>query len=117
MADRPKSLANAWIRSHADDYAPFLDVSVQEYCQTRIEPSIEEIDDISVQALHAVLIAPAGFDLEILYFDRSPSGEVDVHKRDRPETFRRLDPTLQTPTMRLFYTMSVDRPSVDGLDH
>lgn len=88
---------------------------MQEYCQTRIEPSIEEIDDISVQALHAVLIAPAGFDLEILYFDRSPSGEIDVHKRERPETFRQLDPTSQTPTMRLFYTMQVYRPFVGEL--
>lgn len=100
-----QSLANAWIRCHADDYAPFLDVSVDEYCQTRIEPIGEEIDDVSVQALHAVLVAPAGFDLEVLYFDRSPSGQADVHKRHRPDTFRQLYPDTSTPTMRLFYTM------------
>jgi len=64
----------------ADQYEPFLEMSLQEYRLRRIDPAHQEIDQIGLQALTDSVIAPAGFALEVLYLDRSYGEEVTPHE-------------------------------------
>ena len=76
-------LTSAWIKTHADDYQPFLmNEDVFSYCGRAIEPFRQEIEHIGVNALCDVLLKPAQFSLEILYLDRTPGEEGNMYSFD-----------------------------------
>ncbi|KAL9083916.1 MAG: hypothetical protein Q9165_008323 [Trypethelium subeluteriae] len=73
-------LTSAWIKTHADDYSPFLmGEDVFSYCGRAIEPFRHEIENVGINALFEVLLKPAGFSLEIPYLDRTPGDEVNMY--------------------------------------
>lgn len=90
-----KSMTSAFMRLRSDDYAPFLEMTVDEYCMTRIDPAQQEIDQIGLQALTDAVISQAGFGLEVLYLDRSSGDEVTPH------SFTQSNQAL--PVIRLLY--------------
>ena len=80
---------------NADRFQPFLEMSVQEYCKTKIEAHAQEIEQASLQALTTGIIAKAGIAVEVLYLDRSHGDEVTPHA---------FVPDAESwPTVRLLY--------------
>ena len=59
-----------------DRYEPFLEISIDQYRLTRIDPANQEIDHIGLQALTDAVIAPACIGVEVSYLDRSTGDEV-----------------------------------------
>jgi ubiquitin thioesterase protein OTUB1 len=59
-----------------------------------------EIENVSMSALAAVLIQPAGLALEILYLDRSLGEEVNTYFFGAPEN---VIEATERPTFRLLY--------------
>jgi len=74
-----KMVTSAYMQLHEDNYAPFLEIPVDQYRVTHIDPTNQEIDQIGLQALTDAVISPAGFALEVLYLDRSMGEEVTPH--------------------------------------
>ena len=64
---------------HADDFEPFLEMPLDEYRQTRIDPTNQEIEQSGLQALTTGVVMPAGIGLEVLYLDRSAGDMVTPH--------------------------------------
>lgn len=64
---------------NADQFQPFLEMSVLEYCKTRIEAHAQEIEQAGLQALTTGIIAKTGVAVEVLYLDRSQGEEVTPH--------------------------------------
>ncbi|KAG9956116.1 cysteine proteinase, partial [Aureobasidium melanogenum] len=76
-----KTLTSAWMKTRANDYAPFvLPHTVPSYCDANIDPHQIEIDHPGMQALTDVLLKPAGIALEVIYLDRSAGTEVNAHQ-------------------------------------
>ncbi|KAF2674955.1 hypothetical protein BT63DRAFT_449942 [Microthyrium microscopicum] len=96
-----KLLTSAWIQKHPDEYSPFIDIPVAEYCKNRIEPAVAEIEHVGLSALVDLLAKPAGIAVEVLYLDRSPGEEVTTYRFDP------LDPQgaalVNPPTFQLLY--------------
>jgi ubiquitin thioesterase protein OTUB1 len=90
-----KMMTSAYMVLHADDFAPFLEISVEEYRRMRIDPILQEIDQIGLQALTTGVIAPAGIAVEVLYLDRSAGDEVTPHEF--------VPNAAGKPTIRLLY--------------
>ena len=94
-------LTSAYLQTHAAEYQPWIqDQTVEEFCKHHVEPSMCEIENVSMSALAAVLVQPAGLALEIMYLDRSPGEEVNTYY------FAGQDSTLEParlPTLRLLY--------------
>jgi ubiquitin thioesterase protein OTUB1 len=94
-------LTGAWLRTHADDYQPYLEVPLEEYCKTRIDPATSEIEHVGLTALVDLLIKPAGIGAEVLYLDRNVGEEVISYQ------YEPLDQNGQTvpnhPWFRLLY--------------
>ncbi|KAK5194539.1 hypothetical protein LTR99_003041 [Exophiala xenobiotica] len=90
-----KMMTSSFMQLQADRYAPFMDMSVTQYCLTRIDPANQEIEHIGLQALNDAVIAPAYIALEVLYLDRSAGDEVTPH--------RFVDDAHHWPTLRLIY--------------
>lgn len=74
-----KTCTSTYLALHADHYEPFLEMPVDEYRVKRIDPHLQEIDQIGLQILCDAVINPAGFALEVLYLDRSSGDEVTPH--------------------------------------
>lgn len=74
-----KTCTSTYLALHADHYEPFLEMPVDEYRVKRIDPHLQEIDQIGLQILCDAVIVPAGFALEVLYLDRSSGDEVTPH--------------------------------------
>ncbi|KAF2741414.1 cysteine proteinase [Polyplosphaeria fusca] len=98
-----KLLASAWIQSHPNDYAPFLDYDVKTYCSLNIEAAQCEIDHVGINALAEAVVKPIGFALEVLYLDRSQGqgDEIDTHRFE--PTAPNGQPLQSITTMRLLY--------------
>lgn len=75
-----KMVTSAFMKLREDDFAPFLEITVDEYRIARIDPTNQEIDQIGLQALTNAIISAAGFGLEVLYLDRSMGEEVTPHQ-------------------------------------
>lgn len=90
-----KMVTSAYMQLRADDYEPFLEMTVAEYRVARIDPTNQEIDQIGLQVLTDAVIDAAGFALEVLYLDRSMGEEVTPHQ------FVQL--SNGKPTIRLLY--------------
>lgn len=90
-----KMVTSAFMQLRAEDYEPFLEMSVAEYRVARIDPTNQEIDQIGLQVLTDAVINAAGFALEVLYLDRSMGEEVTPHQFVHPSNGK--------PTIRLLY--------------
>lgn len=71
-------IAAAWIRTHPDDFAPFLfspttfePLDPEEFCRQEVEPCGKEADHVQITALAGAL----GVGIRIAYLDRSDVGE------------------------------------------
>lgn len=69
-------LASAWIGAHRADFAPFLDLEVDEFRAHRVEAFGQEADDAMLTALVGVL----GVNLDVIYLDRSEGEEGTRHE-------------------------------------
>jgi ubiquitin thioesterase protein OTUB1 len=88
-------MTSSFMQLHPDNYEPFLEMTVQQYCLTRIDPANQEIDHIGLQALTDAVIRPAYIAVEVSYLDRSTGNEVTPHQ---------FTPDAQGwPTIRLIY--------------
>lgn len=97
-------LTSAWMKTHAENYLPFIVGTVAEYCQTQIEPYQVEIEHVGMNALIDVLVKPAGFAVEISYLDRSPGHEVNTHRFEETSANAiSMYPNDPTPTIYLLY--------------
>jgi ubiquitin thioesterase protein OTUB1 len=101
LTDKLQLLTSAWIQTHPDDYAPYMDLPLVEYCKNRIEPAICEIEHVGISALVDVLVKPAGISAEILYLDRSPGDEVTTYRFDPLDQNGMI--LSHPPTFRLLY--------------
>lgn len=74
-------LTSAWIKLNAHRYSAFLpmDMPIDRYCSTQIDPVKTEIDGIGLQALVDGVIEGSGLVVEILYLDRSEGDAVTPH--------------------------------------
>lgn len=80
---------------NADRYEPFLEMPMDEYRLTRIDPANQEIDQIGLQALMDGVLGPAGIALDVSYLDRSDGDEVTPHSF--------VPDAAGWPTVRLLY--------------
>ncbi|KAL7268562.1 hypothetical protein RUND412_008812 [Rhizina undulata] len=96
-----KFLTSAWMKTRSEFFQPFLGQTVEEYCETHVEPYAIEIDHVGLMALIDVLVLPAQFAVEVFYLDRSDGDEVNVHR------FHKLEGEMITPhdaaVLRLLY--------------
>jgi ubiquitin thioesterase protein OTUB1 len=75
---------------------------VLEYCKTKIDPAVAEIDNVGLSALVDVLINPAGISVEVIYLDRSAGEDVTTYRfAETDEEGNELLP--DAPTFRLLY--------------
>lgn len=75
-----KMITGTHMQLRADQYEPFLEMTVEEYRIKRIDPTVQEIDQIGLQALTDAVISAANINLEVLYLDRSIGDEVTPHQ-------------------------------------
>ncbi|KAF3912727.1 hypothetical protein ABW21_db0209362 [Orbilia brochopaga] len=89
------------------NYEPFIEMTIQEYCASAVEPFNVQIDHIGVKALIDILFLPAGFVVEISYLDRSVGDEVNVHRFEdesgNPPAAIPANRGEEPPTLRLLY--------------
>ncbi|KIW91239.1 uncharacterized protein Z519_08135 [Cladophialophora bantiana CBS 173.52] len=90
-----KMMTSSFMQLQPDRYEAFLEMPVQQYCLTRIDPANQEIDHVGLQALTDAVIAPAFFALEVAYLDRSTGDEVT--------SYHFVDNAKGWPTIRLIY--------------
>ena len=63
-------VCSAWIRTHEEDYAPFLEQPVRDYCANEIEAFGKEADE----AIMAALVQAFGIRCRIHYCDAAAGG-------------------------------------------
>ena len=68
-------LSSAWIRTHPDDFAAFLETDVPEYCSGQVEAFGKEADEITL----ASLVAAIGVQTAVWYCD-SNEGNANMYK-------------------------------------
>lgn len=88
------------MRRNAQHYQNFLlDSTVEQYCRSRIDPHLVEIENIGIQAIVDAVIKPAGINLEVTYLDRSigTSGEANTISWPGDIEYTTI------PTIRLLY--------------
>ncbi|RDW86200.1 uncharacterized protein DSM5745_02842 [Aspergillus mulundensis] len=74
-------LTSAYMKLNPHRYSAFLpmDMPIERYCSTQIDPVKTEIDGIGLQALVDGVIEGSGLVVEILYLDRSEGDVVTPH--------------------------------------
>jgi ubiquitin thioesterase protein OTUB1 len=100
-----QSLTSAWLQTHPDQFQPYVDRPLRDYCGARIEPTLCEIEHVGMSALVDMLVKPAGIMVEILYLDRSPGTEANTFRWE-PVDHSGLA-LANPPTIRLLYRPSV----------
>lgn len=91
------------MKTHPESFVPFTEgMTVDQYCETHIEPYAVEMDNIGLQAFFEAILRPAGIALQVLYLDRSPGEQVNelnwqTEPSDSSGTYG------STPTVRLLY--------------
>ena len=88
-------MTSSFMEIQPERYEPFLEMSVQQYRLTRIDPSNQEIDHVGLQALTDAVIAPAYIAVEVSYLDRSTGDEVT--------SYEFVDNSKGWPAIRLIY--------------
>lgn len=73
-------LAAAYVKTHPEDYMPFIDdgegTTIEEYCNRQIEAFAVEADHL---ALSALVNAVGKAELGVVYMDRSAGEDAVVH--------------------------------------
>lgn len=77
-------VASAWIKTHREMYAAFVEEDVDEYC-TRVEAFGNEADDVMLAALTDAMHV----HLDVLYLDRT-DGPATVHPFGQGEAYLTL---------------------------
>jgi ubiquitin thioesterase protein OTUB1 len=67
------------MKLNPDQYQPYLELPLLEYCQSNVDAFGQEIEQISLQALTDGIIAPAHIAVVVMYLDRSEGNEVTPH--------------------------------------
>jgi ubiquitin thioesterase protein OTUB1 len=93
--DIAQMMTSAFMQLREDQYQPFLEMPLNEYRLSRIDPTNQEIDQIGLQALTDGVIAPACIAVEVSYLDRSQGDEVTPHQF--------VPDAAGWPTIRLLY--------------
>jgi len=79
VAEKYQLLTSATMKLNPDQYQPYLEQLLFEYCQTNVDAFGQEIEQISLQALTDGVIAPAHVNVIVMYLDRSEGNEVTPH--------------------------------------
>ena len=99
------------MRQNWQHYQPFVTegLSVEQYCQTHIEPHTVEIDNLRIQAAFDAIIRGAGMCVHILYFDRSDGVEIKpmILEPSAADAVNWQSTLKVLPAMRLLYRMYV----------
>ena len=90
-----KMMTSAHMALNADKYEVFAGMPMDQYRQTRIDPTLQEIDHVGLQGLTTGVIAPANLQVEVLYLDRSEGDEVNISELVPDDSNR--------PAIRLLY--------------
>lgn len=101
MADLSQCLTSAWLQTHPDEFQPFLDQPIAEYCAAHIEPTAPEIEHVGMDALAKMLIYPAAIMLDVLYLDRTPGSVANTYRLEPADQHGMLLP--DPPAIRLLY--------------
>lgn len=72
-------MTSATMKLNPDQYQPYLEQPLFEYCQSNVDAFGQEIEQISLQALTDGVIAPANMKVIVMYLDRSEGNEVTPH--------------------------------------
>jgi ubiquitin thioesterase protein OTUB1 len=88
-------ITSAFMEIYPDRYEPFLEMTIQQYRLTRIDPSNQEIDHVGLQALTDAVVAPACIAVDVSYLDRSEGDEANWHQL--------VENAQGWPTIRLIY--------------
>jgi ubiquitin thioesterase protein OTUB1 len=67
------------MKLNPDQYQPYLEQPLFEYCLSNVDAFGQEIEQISLQALTDGVIAPASMNVIVMYLDRSEGNEVTPH--------------------------------------
>ncbi|EZG03531.1 hypothetical protein H106_06980 [Trichophyton rubrum CBS 735.88] len=73
-------MTSAWMQLNRERYEAFLPMPIEQYCSRTVDTIRTEIDEIGLQALVDGVIEASGFDVQILYLDRSQGDEVNAHQ-------------------------------------
>ncbi|OAL74848.1 hypothetical protein A7D00_0445 [Trichophyton violaceum] len=73
-------MTSAWMQLNRERYEAFLPMPIEQYCSRTVDTVRTEIDEIGLQALVDGVIEASGFDVQILYLDRSQGDEVNAHQ-------------------------------------
>lgn len=73
-------MTSAWMQLNRERYEAFLPMPIEQYCSRTVDTVRTEIDEIGLQALVDGVIAASGFDVQILYLDRSQGDQVNAHQ-------------------------------------
>ncbi|EGE00523.1 ubiquitin thiolesterase [Trichophyton tonsurans CBS 112818] len=110
-------------RLNRERYEAFLPMPIEQYCSRTVDTVRTEIDEIGLQALVDGVIEASGFDVQILYLDRSQGDQVNAHQLTpqrtdslgvikllyRPGHYDLLYGTAQSPTpVNYQYSMTCD---------
>jgi ubiquitin thioesterase protein OTUB1 len=80
ISDQHQLLTSATMKLNPDQYQPYMEQPVFEFCQSNVDAYGQEIEQISLQALTDGVIAPAHINVIVMYLDRSEGGEVTPHR-------------------------------------
>lgn len=67
------------MKLNPEQYEPYLEQPLFDYCQSNVDAFGQEIEQISLQALTDGVIAPARISIIVMYLDRSQGNEVTPH--------------------------------------
>ena len=88
-------LAASWLKKYPDEYQGFIvDIGIDEYCRTTLEPVYEEIDHVGMKLLIDVLLRPIGISVVIAHLDRSAGSEVNHHQFPANESIGVQEPII-----------------------
>jgi ubiquitin thioesterase protein OTUB1 len=96
-----KCLTSAWMQTYPDDFQPFVDQPIGEYCGAHVEPTAPEIEHVGMHALAKMLLNPARIALEILYLDRTPGSVANTYSWEPTDDNGML--LADPPAIRLLY--------------
>ncbi|KAI9598342.1 peptidase C65 Otubain-domain-containing protein [Syncephalis fuscata] len=99
-----RMVASAYLRTHADDYLPFIEFgqTIEQYCSHHVEAFGRESEEMHIIALTKALKAK----VQVVYLDNSTAndGQVNVHTFDGlDETSSAVSPSVNEGTITLLY--------------
>lgn len=92
--------------ANRDEFASFVfDMPLEDYCSQVIELPDREIEELGIKALTDILMAPAGYGLEVINLHDNPGSQVDVvsYASPSPSNFEGSFSSADPPVARLFF--------------